>query len=169
MSNRAAMRSEFSSTACLPPGTRTTRMLYLTPRTPRSMITLMRRIRAESRLGFESACRHVFYRDSPVPDVSAIRIDSPPDLGTLCSGHPRANEILPYAARIIRDEGMWSGGVLLESVVSGGPTVGIAWSGVNPTAKSIASRQGKAGWLRTLGSSSVAANLWRSVTCSVSG
>ena len=104
-----------------------------------------------------------------MPDVSVIRIESRHDLGKVCSGHPSAYEVLPYAARTIRDEGMWPGSVLLESVVSGGQTVGIAWSAVNPTAKSIASRQGRAGSLRTLGSSSATANLWRSDTCSVSG
>ena len=104
-----------------------------------------------------------------MPDVSVIRIESRRDLSKECSGHPRAHEILEYATRIIRDEGMCSGSVLMESVVSGGPTVGIARSAVNPTAKSIAGRQGKARWLRTLGSSSAAANLWRSVTCLVGG
>ena len=167
---RIAPRCGFTSTVCLPPSTRTTRMQYLTLRTPRTMIApLMHRIRAECSRGFESACRYVYYRDSPVPEVSVIRIESRRGLSKQCSGHPRAHEILEYATRIIRDEGMCSGCVLIESVVSGRPTVGTAWSAVNPTAKSIASRQGKAGWLRTLGSGSAAENLWRSVTCSVIG
>lgn len=79
-----------------------------------------------------------------------------------------AHETFERGGRAAVSEGLCLQHVLMESVVSSGQTVGVAWSTTDAASMSAPCRHAEGGQL-PLESSSHEAKLWRSGTGSVSG